>query len=93
MQQLEKSPVGSAANSKQTATKEPLRRIERQSWQQHVKMLLSFEKHDAFEASELVKELETTFGVSAAAAAVAAPAAGGGGGEAAERSKRRPNLT
>ena len=36
------------------------------------------------EASELVKELETTFGVSAAAAAVAAPAAGGGG-EAAEK--------
>lgn len=36
------------------------------------------------EASELVKELEETFGVSAAAAAVAAPAAGGaGGGEAA----------
>ena len=36
------------------------------------------------EASELVKELETVFGVSAAAAAVAAaPAAGGGGGEAA----------
>jgi large subunit ribosomal protein L7/L12 len=36
------------------------------------------------EASELVKELETTFGVSAAAAAVAAaPAAGPGGGEAA----------
>lgn len=36
------------------------------------------------EASELVKELETTFGVSAAAAAVAAaPAAGGGGAEAA----------
>ena len=35
------------------------------------------------EASQLVKELEGTFGVSAAAAAVAAPAAGGGGGEAA----------
>ncbi|MDT5063334.1 MAG: large subunit ribosomal protein [Acidobacteriota bacterium] len=36
------------------------------------------------EASEFVKELETTFGVSAAAAAVAAaPAAGAGGGEAA----------
>ena len=35
------------------------------------------------EASQLVKELEETFGVSAAAAAVAAPAAGGGGGEAA----------
>ncbi len=31
------------------------------------------------EASQLVKELEETFGVSAAAAAVAAPAAGGGG--------------
>ena len=36
------------------------------------------------EASQLVKELEETFGVSAAAAAVAAaPAAGAGGGEAA----------
>lgn len=35
------------------------------------------------EASQLVKDLEETFGVSAAAAAVAAPAAGGGGGEAA----------
>ena len=32
------------------------------------------------EASQLVKELEEVFGVSAAAAAVAAPAAGGGGG-------------
>ena len=31
------------------------------------------------EASQLVKDLEETFGVSAAAAAVAAPAAGGGG--------------
>jgi large subunit ribosomal protein L7/L12 len=35
------------------------------------------------EASQLVKELEETFGVSAAAAAVAAPVAGGGAGEAA----------
>ena len=35
------------------------------------------------EASELVKLMEETFGVSAAAAAVAMPAAGGGGGEAA----------
>jgi large subunit ribosomal protein L7/L12 len=35
------------------------------------------------EASQLVKDLEETFGVSAAAAAVSAPAAGGGGGEAA----------
>ena len=31
------------------------------------------------EASQLVKELEETFGVSAAASSVAAPAAGGGG--------------
>lgn len=35
------------------------------------------------EASQLVKLMEETFGVSAAAAAVAAPAAGGGGAEAA----------
>jgi|SRR5918993_1114761 large subunit ribosomal protein L7/L12 len=35
------------------------------------------------EASQLVKALEETFGVSAAAAAVAAPAAGGGAAEAA----------
>ena len=35
------------------------------------------------EASQLVKELEETFGVSAAAAAVAAAPAAGGGGEAA----------
>jgi large subunit ribosomal protein L7/L12 len=35
------------------------------------------------EASQLVKELEETFGVSAAAAAVAAPAAGGAGAAAA----------
>jgi large subunit ribosomal protein L7/L12 len=35
------------------------------------------------EASQLVKDLEETFGVSAAAAAVAAPAASAGGGEAA----------
>ena len=33
--------------------------------------------------SELIKEMEEKFGVSAAAAAVAAPAAAGGGGEAA----------
>ncbi len=35
------------------------------------------------EASQLVKELEETFGVSAAAAAAAAPAAGAAAGEAA----------
>ena len=35
------------------------------------------------EASQLVKDIEETFGVSAAAAAVAAPAAAAGGGEAA----------
>ena len=39
------------------------------------------------EMSELVKEIEEKFGVSAAAAAVAAPAAGGGGTEAAAEEK------
>lgn len=42
------------------------------------------------EASQLVKELEETFGVSAVAAAVAAaPAAGGGGGEAAAAAEEK----
>jgi large subunit ribosomal protein L7/L12 len=42
------------------------------------------------EASQLVKELEETFGVSAAAAAVAAaPAAGSGGGEAAAAAEEK----
>jgi large subunit ribosomal protein L7/L12 len=43
------------------------------------------------EASKLVKELEETFGVSAAAAAVAAPAAGAasGGGEAAAAAEEK----
>ena len=39
------------------------------------------------EMSELVKEMEEKFGVSAAVAAVAAPAAGGGEGEAAAEEK------
>jgi len=39
------------------------------------------------EMSELVKEMEEKFGVSAAAAAVVAPAAGGGGTEAAAEEK------
>src|SRR6185369_9617171 len=39
------------------------------------------------EASQLVKDLEETFGVSAAAAAVAAPAAAAGGGAAAAAEK------
>jgi len=39
------------------------------------------------EMSELVKEMEEKFGVSAAAAAVAAPAAGGGESEAASEEK------
>ena len=39
------------------------------------------------EMSELVKEMEEKFGVSAAAAAVAAPAAGGGGTEVAAEEK------
>ncbi|HZH33751.1 MAG TPA: 50S ribosomal protein L7/L12 [Pyrinomonadaceae bacterium] len=42
------------------------------------------------EASQLVKELEEVFGVSAAAAAVAAaPAGGGGGGEAAPAAEEK----
>jgi large subunit ribosomal protein L7/L12 len=42
------------------------------------------------EASQLVKDLEETFGVSAAAAAVAAPVAGpGGGGEAAPAAEEK----
>ena len=41
------------------------------------------------EASELVKELETVFGVSAAAAAVAAAPAAGGGGEAAPAAEEK----
>ena len=39
------------------------------------------------EMSELVKDMEEKFGVSAAAAAVTTPAAGGGGGEAATEEK------
>ena len=39
------------------------------------------------EMSELVKDMEEKFGVSAAAAAVATPAAGSGGGEAATEEK------
>ena len=39
------------------------------------------------EMSELVKDMEEKFGISAAAAAVATPAAGGGGGEAATEEK------
>src|ERR1044071_10039137 len=42
------------------------------------------------EASQLVKDIEETFGVSAAAAAVAAPAAtAGGGGEAAAAAEEK----
>jgi large subunit ribosomal protein L7/L12 len=41
------------------------------------------------EASELVKELETVFGVSAAAAAVAAAPAAGGGGDAAPAAEEK----
>jgi large subunit ribosomal protein L7/L12 len=41
------------------------------------------------EASQLVKLMEETFGVSAAAAAVAAPTAAGGGGEAAAAAEEK----
>jgi len=44
------------------------------------------------EASELVKELETVFGVSAAAAAVAAAPAAGGGGEAAPAAEEKDSF-
>ena len=42
--------------------------------------------------SELIKEMEEKFGVSAAAAAVAAPTAAGGGGEAAAEEKTEFDL-
>ena len=42
--------------------------------------------------SELIKEMEEKFGVSAAATAVAAPAAAGGGGEAAAEEKSEFDL-
>lgn len=42
--------------------------------------------------SELIKEMEEKFGVSAAAAAVAAPAAAGGGGETAAEEKSEFDL-
>ena len=42
--------------------------------------------------SELIKEMEEKFGVSAAAAAVAAPAAAGGDGEAAAEEKSEFDL-
>ena len=45
------------------------------------------------ELSELVKELEEKFGVSAAAAAVAAAPAAGSAGVARQQPKKRPNLT
>ncbi len=41
------------------------------------------------EASELVRELETVFGVSAAATVAAAPAAGAGGGDAAPAAEEK----
>merc|ERR1712048_974254 len=41
------------------------------------------------EAAELIKEMEETFGVSAAAAAVAAPMAGGAGGAPAEAAEEK----
>ena len=62
---------------------------------------MAFSKEDILEAvssmsvldlSELIKEMEEKFGVSAAAAAVAAPAAAGGGGEAAAEEKSEFDL-
>jgi large subunit ribosomal protein L7/L12 len=83
MQQLEKSPVGSAAKRKQQhpGTLEEDRKVIMAATREDVIEFLK--SMTLLEASQLVKDLEETFGVSAAAAAVAAPAAGGGGGEAA----------
>ena len=64
-----------------TANKNPFRRIEHR--QQHEDVIEFLKNMTLLEASQLVKDLEETFGVSAAAAAVAAPAAAAGGGEAA----------
>jgi len=79
MQQLEKSPVGSAAkqtNSNQGTLEEDRKVIMAATREDVIEFLKGM---TLLEASQLVKELEETFGVSAAAAAVAAPAAGGGG--------------
>ena len=46
-------------------------------------ILESISSMSVLDLSELIKEMEEKFGVSAAAAAVAAPAAAGGGGDAA----------
>ena len=79
MQQLEKSPVGSAAKRKQQhpGTLEEDRKVIMAATREDVIEFLK--SMTLLEASQLVKDLEETFGVSAAAAAVAAPAAGGGG--------------
>jgi large subunit ribosomal protein L7/L12 len=84
MQQLEKSPVGSPAANRKTDSntgtlEEDRKAIMAATREDVIEFLKSM---TLLEASQLVKELEETFGVSAAAAAVAAPAAGGGGGEA-----------
>jgi large subunit ribosomal protein L7/L12 len=86
MQQVKERPVGSSACGQlTTSTLEP--------FEEDGKVIMAATREDVIEylkgmtlleASQLVKDLEETFGVSAAAATVAAaPAAGGGGGEAA----------
>jgi large subunit ribosomal protein L7/L12 len=89
MQQLEKSPVGSAAKRKQQypGTLEEDRKVIMAATREDVIEFLK--SMTLLEASQLVKDLEETFGVSAAAAAVAAPAAGGGGGEAAAAAEEK----
>ena len=72
-----KRPVGSpAANDNNTANRNP--------FEEDRKVIMAATREDVIEflksmtlleASQLVKDLEETFGVSAAAAAVAAPAA------------------
>src|SRR5258705_3872825 len=78
--------VDSPAANRNNSTQEPL-------FEEDRKVIMAATREDVIEflknmtlleASQLVKDLEETFGVSAAAAAVAAPAAvGGGGGRAA----------
>jgi large subunit ribosomal protein L7/L12 len=63
-----------------TAHQDPLRRMEKIMAATREDVIEYLKSMTLLEASELVKQLEETFGVSAAAAAVAAPAAGAAAG-------------
>src|SRR6185437_15939459 len=84
-----KSPVGSAAK-KQTSNTGTLEEDRKAIMAATREDVIEFLKNmTLLEASQLVKDLEETFGVSAAAAAVAAPAAAAGGGEAAAAAEEK----